>query len=136
MKKCSTFLTFKKKWELKPKWDITTFLPENLKFKNQRKKQINKNHQGLARLKRKFDYSYWSIYIVDGNTVVTLENSVTDSLNTKRAAPIRPATALLATDHREAKTYVHTKPYAWMFIIAALFLKAPNCKQPRRLSAV
>lgn len=76
-----------------------------------------------------------SICIADENIVVTLEKSVTVSSKTKHATPIRPATALLATDHREVKTHVHAKTHAEMFT-AALFLKAPNCKQPRCLSVV
>lgn len=41
-----------------------------------------------------------------------------------------PALVLLGTAMKEMKTYVYTKTCPYMFI-AAFFLKAPNCKQPR-----
>lgn len=44
--------------------------------------------------------------------------------------PYNEATALFNIYHREMKSYVHIKPYTWLFI-AALFTIAQNCKESR-----
>lgn len=60
-----------------------------------------------------------------------LENSLAVSFKELNLQlPCKPETAPLSIYWKEKKTYVHTKTCMWMFI-AALFILAPNWKQPQ-----
>ena len=63
------------------------------------------------------------------NDAALLENNLTFLKNLNMQLPHDPALALLGTYPREMKTYVHTKSYTQIFIVA-LFITATNWKQP------